>query len=1598
MDVALRRRRPPRAQQTGIGALGGLDGRIDRGDQHGGHHDQDRHDGVGGGVVDFRHLHPAEGRQHRQDLHRALRDQVAAHAAQHRIDQRFGEEQAGDVGGGQAQRAEGVDFLFAVGHGPQHGAEDHQRAQQDREEQVPRPAGLHHRAQHMAVHAVLARRHHRRAVHHPGVLPGDALGVRRVPGIEMDHADLAAGPRAVLVGHHHHRIRRQVRPVHLLRQQVVRRPGALGAGFLHLGVVDRNDAGVVHVHQCREPRGVDQRAHFQRDALDDHAVARLHAQQLRHGLGHEHAFADGVGIVDSQQVAKVFAVAQFERIDAEDALEGDRIGAIGQPDDEIRILRKFGADPVAHRRIGDSAPARLDQFDEIGIHGAPGGRVVEHAGVARRRGREQPHDAALRVKRREHQDRERQQHDRDGRQRRPQRPAAHGRDAHAHRRHHGVEARDVRHVDRVGHPLHRLQLRLELLHDDENHQRRQHDDREAQEDDDRRLRHRERRMREVEDHERDEKEHHEPDHLLVDDARPDQQALEGEGERNAQRQQNQHRRHQVVHDRAAGLVHRLGGQQGRRRQRLGVERAVVFIRRRDQVLGPPVQFLDRAVEDVLGPQQGQARFVEPPQVARALEGRQDAQPVARDREALAQRLAHVPAGGIVPGGGRPAVVQPDGRLFAEDLGLRNLVLDEERHRAVHRPDVAALGGIPAEIGVADGVEDRGGIRPEARRHQVEARPRVEHVDARAQGVGRAHVGHFHHGAAFVEARGERRRLRTAVLLGQAAEGVGAVLVAHAQQEGIKGGKLVVGPVDAVPRRFDVHHHHRAGHRQIGNRTAAMAPHRHRALRRVVAEARRDVGIIRGNHPAQGEPALVGHRLVGAGGGLQVAQLRLLVAHGGHDAADLADVALDGVQVEAVEGVGGRAFARQGFVHGAQHDVVDAVAPGDFAAVDQAVGRPQQARLGQGGIHAGQFEEFRRPPGLRQPVVGAQEALLNPAVEPGVILVAVADLGIAADQDAPALRAVAQQQGNVEGDPALGQQAVEFRRAVQHALFGDQFVLAQGDFLPHGGQHPVQQIPEFGVDGPVAAQGAAQVVPSVEFGLEGIHLGLHRRHGLLVDHLRLRAEGVDLLAQIHQLAAQLQGHVAGLVADAFAQPPAAGLFEMGQRIGRRDDLLDLAEEIRFLGPGRGAGLQGGLAVAIVRLQRPIELHHAFMRPRLVVEKRQHDMAFRAVGLENLRQPQQARAVGRGARARCQARELPERVEVRAHHDHFLQPQFEHRIRARQERDHVAPRRALPGDLGVDRGGAAQRQLPARAVVVEPGQIGVGPQIVMMEGIPVFAADKDHGPRAQPERLQPLHPGVVVHHHDPVADRHAVELLVGPVADIHQLAGEAFRRRHRRQDGVGTPRHQRNRPAAGRQLAAAHLRLQRRELLHHDGFNADFTQPLFNMVGGRGVFLRAAEPVRGPQQRLGIGPEIGERGSDSQHHEQEGRGGGFGQTFAPPPRKGVGPADSSRVRPPTALRRGRQRSALLGGARGQQPVPPPRGLGGGSSPPHSLVPWETKVGRESEARKQHGLQPIQCGRPPLPLRRGARCARCRRRGSTSAGRRCSSCGDRAWRRSS
>mgnify|MGYP002682148724 CR=1 FL=1 len=98
-----------------------------------------------------------------------------------------------------------------------------------------------------------------------------------------------------------------------------------------------------------------------------HAVAGFHAQQFGHGLGQEDPVADRLGILDLQQRAQVGAVAQLARIDAEDALDGDRIGTVGQGGDEVGVLGKFGADPVAGGDIGLPVPAGADQVrdDEV---------------------------------------------------------------------------------------------------------------------------------------------------------------------------------------------------------------------------------------------------------------------------------------------------------------------------------------------------------------------------------------------------------------------------------------------------------------------------------------------------------------------------------------------------------------------------------------------------------------------------------------------------------------------------------------------------------------------------------------------------------------------------------------------------------------------------------------------------------------------------------------------------------------------------------------------------------------------------------------------------------------------------------------------------------------------------------------------------------------------------------------------------------------------------------------------------------------------------------------------------------------------------------
>ena len=163
-----------------------------------------------------------------------------------------------------------------------------------------------------------------------------------------------------------------------------------------------------------------------------------------------------------------------------------------------------------------------------------------------------------------------------------------------------------------------LQFDFEFLHQQDDHHAGQQDDGEAQEDHRRRLRDGERRVGQVQQDEGDDKEAGEPAQLLVDGRRPNQQPLEGKGERHRQHQQDEHRVDQVVERRAHMLVDPALEQESGIRARLVLLAARRLRRLGQQVLRLAVQRGDRAVLHAALPQQVQPLVVEPPEVGRRL--------------------------------------------------------------------------------------------------------------------------------------------------------------------------------------------------------------------------------------------------------------------------------------------------------------------------------------------------------------------------------------------------------------------------------------------------------------------------------------------------------------------------------------------------------------------------------------------------------------------------------------------------------------------------------------------------------------------------------------------------------------------------------------------------------------------------------------------------------------------------------------------------------------------------------------------------------------------------------------------------------------------
>jgi len=207
------------------------------------------------------------------------------------------------------------------------------------------------------------------------------------------------------------------------------------------------------------------------------------------------------------------------------------------------------------------------------------------------------------------------------------------------------------------------------------------------------------------------------------------------------------------------------------------------------------------------------------------------------------------------------------------------------------------------------------------------------------------------------------------------------------------------------------------------------------------------------------------------------QRQALVAGGrGEQRRQLGCLRLDPRDVERGQGVVGRALAGQAFLAGGDGEVVDAQLPRDLAAVDERGGCPEQARRVEGAVGRGRLEVRRRLPRLAERLERLEERALDLPVEPRVVVVG-AEAGVAADDEAPTWAAVAEQERDVEADPAVADEVEERAVTVQRAPLGLELLGAALDDGAHLAEHPVQLGPHGGRVG-LAREGAQQVVPPV----------------------------------------------------------------------------------------------------------------------------------------------------------------------------------------------------------------------------------------------------------------------------------------------------------------------------------------------------------------------------------------------------------------------------------------------------------------------------------------------------------------------------------------
>ncbi len=264
-------------------------------------------------------------------------------------------------------------------------------------------------------------------------------------------------------------------------------------------------------------------------------------------------------------------------------------------------------------------------------------------------------------------------------------------------------------------------------------------------------------------------------------------------------------------------------------------------------------------------------------------------------------------------------------------------------------------------------------------------------------------------------------------------------------------------------------------------------------------------------------------------------------------------------------------------------------------------------------------------------------------------------------------------------------------------------------------------------------------------------------------------------------------------------------------------------------------------------------------------------------------QQGRHVRRPARPGRGVRHGAERVDVRPEDDHLRLPvlRIKHRVRSRQVGEDVGPRQAFPDDLAADRRlGPVPPKVhlaPDPGRRIQPDQVRRDRHMLGPDGHGVRSAEEDDGLGAEPERLLPVARTVILHGDDRPL-RPAISVILQPASThVDERPGEAFLRRHRRDDQVRPGRQQRHRLPSDPQLAALRAGLPDGQVQRIDILNAYLLEASADVLGCLAPLRRARQTVGRPQEHLairqeGLGQGVVARRSDERRrrkHKSAGR---------------------------------------------------------------------------------------------------------------------------------